>query len=193
MLVAHQQEMITQSLKLSDAEKRVTVAEQLANAEKKEQELRTQQLLNKMELQREEAMRKLQIQAEVNRQQEAEDWAKKQAESDMQIIIDAIHDASLARKEKDYIQELEYKKSLAALEQDKQKAYGETVAYIMASIGPDLVAAMNSKSNADMTVAISQALAPYALAKGESVAEVVNTLLRGTSLEDAINGINLNV
>lgn len=193
MLLAHQQEMITQSLKLSDAEKRVTVAEQLAAAEKKEQELRTQQLLNKMELQREEAMRKLQIQAEVNRQQEAEDWAKKQAESDMQTIVNAIHEASLARKDKDYAQDIEYKKSLAVLEQAKQKAYAETVASIMTSIGPDLVAAMNSKSNADMTVAISQALAPYALAKGESVAEVVNTLLRGTSLEDAINGINLNV
>jgi hypothetical protein len=52
---------------------------------------------------------------------------------------------------------------------------------------------MNSKSNADMTVAISEAMAPYALAKNESVAEVVNKLLRGTSLEDTINGVNLNV
>jgi hypothetical protein len=146
-----------------------------------------------MELQREEAMRKLQIQAEVNRQQEIEDLAKKQAESDMQVIIDAIHEASLARKDKDYAQDLEYKKSLAALEQAKQQAYASTISQIMMSIGPDLVAAMNSKSNADMTVAISQALAPYALAKCESVAEVVNTLLRGTSLEDAVNGINLNV
>ena len=193
MLIAHQQEIIAQSLKLSDAEKRITVAEQLATAEKKEQELRTQQLINNMELHREETMRKLQIQAEVNRQQEAEDWAKKQAESDMQTIVNAIHEASLARKEKDYAQDIEYKKNLAALEQAKQKAYAETVASIMTSIGPDLVAAMNSQSNADMTVAISQALAPYALAKGESVSEVVNKLLRGTSLEDVLNGINLNV
>ena len=172
---------------------RKSKAEGLTDAEKKEQELRTQQLLNKMELQREEAMRKLQIQAEVNRQQEAEDWAKKQAESDMQTIVNAIHEASLARKEKDYAQDLEYKKHIAALEQAKQKAYAETIASIMASIGPDLVSAMNSKSNADMTVAISQAIAPYALAKDESVSEVVNKLLRGTSLEDTINGVNLNV
>ncbi|MBQ2747587.1 MAG: hypothetical protein IJF28_03870 [Firmicutes bacterium] len=193
MLIAHQHEMITQSLKLSDAEKRVAVAEQLAAAEQKEQELRTQQLLNKMALQREEAMRKLEIQSEVNRRQEAEDWAKKQAESDMQTIVNAIHEASLARKDKDYAQDLEYKKNLAALDEDKQAAYANTVAQIMASISPDLVAAMNAKSNADMTVAISQAMAPYALAKGESVSEVVNKLLRGTSLEDTINGVNLNV
>ena len=193
MLVAHQQEMITQSLKLSDAEKRVAVAEQLAIAEQKEQELRSQQLLNKMALQREEAIRKLEIQAEVNRTQEAEELAKKQAEQDMQIMIDAIHEASLARKDKDHAQDIEYKKNLAALEQAKQKAYADTVATIMKSIGPDLVAAMNAKSNADMTVAISEAMAPYALAKNESVAEVVNKLLRGTSLEDTINGINVNV
>ena len=193
MLVAHQQEMIVQSLKLADAEKRVTVAEKLAYAERKEQELRTQELINKMELQRAEAMRKLEIQSEVNRIQETEDAAKKQAEAEMQILIDKIHDASLARKEKDYEQDLEYKKNLAALEQAKQQAYANTVSSIMMSIGPDLVAAMNSKSNADMTVAISEALAPYALAKGESVAEVVNKLLRGTSLEDAVNGINLNM
>jgi major vault protein len=193
MLVAHQQEMIVQSLKLADAEKRVTVAEKLAYAERKEQELRTQELINKMELQRAEAMRKLEIQSEVNRIQEAEDAAKKQAEAEMQVLIDKIHEASLARKDKDYEQDLEYKKNLAALEQAKQQAYASTVSQIMMSIGPDLVAAMNSKSNADMTVAVSEALAPYALAKGESVAEVVNKLLRGTSLEDTINGINLNV
>ena len=193
MLVAHQQEMIVQSLKLADAEKRVTIAEKLAYAERKEQELRTQELINKMELQRAEAMRKLEIQSEVNRIQETEDTAKKQAEAEMQVLIDKIHDASLVRKEKDYEQELEYKKNLAALEQAKQQAYASTVSQIMMSIGPDLVAAMNSKSNADMTVAISEALAPYALAKGESVADVVNKLLRGTSLEDAVNGINLNV
>ena len=77
MLIAHQQEMIAQSLKLSDAEKRVAVAEKLAVAEQKEQELRNQQLINKMKLQREEALEKLAIQAEVNRTQDAEKLAAK--------------------------------------------------------------------------------------------------------------------
>ena len=63
----------------------------------------------------------------------------------------------------------------------------------MESISEDLVAAMSSKSNNEMTVAIAQALSPYALASGESVTDVVNGLLRGTKLEDVIKGINLNV
>ena len=194
MLIAHQQEMIAQSLKLSDAEKRVAVAEKLAVAEQKEQELRNQQLINKMQLQREEAVKKLAIQAEINALQDAEKLAAKKAEQDMQKVIDAIHDASLARKDKDNAQEIEHKRQLAAIEEAKQKAYAETVAAIMGSISEDLVAAMTSKSNNDMTVAIAQAIAPYALAgDNESVSDVVNKLLRGTALEQLIDDVNLNV
>jgi hypothetical protein len=194
MLIAHQQEMIAQSLKLSDAEKRVAVAEKLAVAEQKEQELRNQQLINKMQLQREEAVKKLAIQAEINALQDAEKLAAKRAEQDMQEIIDAIHEASLARKNKDNAQEIEHKRQLAAIEEAKQKAYAETVAAIMGSISEDLVAAMTSKSNNDMTVAIAQAIAPYALAgDNESVSDVVNKLLRGTALEQLIDDVNVNI
>ena len=194
MLIAHQQEMIAQSLKLSDAEKRVAVAEKLAVAEQKEQELRNQQLINKMQLQREEAVKKLAIQAEINALQDAEKLAAKKAEQDMQKVIDAIHDASLARKDKDNAQEIEHKRQLAAIEEAKQKAYAETVAAIMGSISEDLVAAMTSKSNNDMTVAIAQAIAPYALAgDNESVSDVVNKLLRGTALEQLIDDVNVNI
>ena len=194
MLTMHQQEMIAQSLKLSDAEKRVAVAEKLAVAEQKEQELRNQQLINKMQLQREEAVKKLAIQSEINALQDAEKLAAKKAEQDMQKVIDAIHDASLARKDKDNAMEIEHKRQLAAIEEAKQKAYAETVAAIMGSISEDLVAAMTSKSNNDMTVAIAQAIAPYALAgEDESVADVVNKLLRGTALEQLIDDVNVNV
>ena len=194
MLTVHQQEMIAQSLKLSDAEKRVAVAEKLAVAEQKEQELRNQQLINKMQLQREEAVKKLTIQSEINALQDAEKLAAKKAEQDMQKVIDAIHDASLARKDKDNAQEIEHKRQLAAIEEAKQKAYAETVAAIMGSISEDLVAAMTSKSNNDMTVAIAQAIAPYALAgDNESVSDVVNKLLRGTALEQLIDDVNVNI
>ena len=190
MLTAHQQEMIAQSLKLSDAEKRVAVAEKLAVAEQKEQELRNQQLINKMLLQRKEAVEKLTIQAEINALQDAEKLAAKKAEQDMQVVIDAIHDASLARKDKDNAMEIEHKRQLASIEEAKQKAYAETIAAIMGSISEDLVAAMTSKSNNDMTVAIAQAISPYALAgDNESVSDVVNKLMRGLPLDNILSQV----
>ena len=194
MLTAHQQEMIIQSLKLSDAEKRIQVAEQLATAEEKEQELKSRQLINKMELQRQEAMRKLEIQAEVNRQNEIEKQMQKQAEKDMQSVIDAIHEAGLVRKEKENAQNIAYQNELANLEKAKREAYTTSIVNIISAIGPDLVSAMESKSNADMTVAIAKALGPYALAgENESVSDVVNKLLRGTSLEQLVDDVNINV
>ena len=74
------------------------------------------------------------------------------------------------------------------------KAYTAMVKEIMESITPDLVAAMNSKSNADLTAAIMTNISPYALAgEDETVTDVTTRLVRGTPLEAAVKGINLNV
>ena len=62
MLIVHQRDMVRKALQLSAADKRVQVAEQLAVAEQKENELENQKLINKMNLQREEALRRLEIQ-----------------------------------------------------------------------------------------------------------------------------------
>ena len=193
MLIAHQEEMLTQSLKLSDAENRVEVAEKLADAERKEQELRNEALLNKLDLQEKEALRKLEIQTEIARQTEANKLAEKQAEVDMQVLYDTIHNANLERTKLEKANELAHQRELAEIEKNRNEAYAATVKTIMESISEDLVAAMSSKSNNEMTIAIAQALSPYALASGESVTDVVNGLLRGTKLEDVIKGINLNV
>ena len=179
--------MVEKSLELSDAEARVKVAEALFDAEKKENERASTKLINRMNLQGEEARRKLEIQAEVNRKQEAEKQAAKQAEKDMQVVIDAIHDAEMARKQKEVDAKIAEQQALASIEKAKQSAYAETVAKIMESIQPDLVAAIQSQSEAKTFNGIAQGIAPYALANGESAAEFVDRLLRGTTLEGVIN------
>ena len=187
ILESHQRDMVEKSLELSDAEARVKVAEALFDAEKKENELASTKLINRMNLQGEEARRKLEIQAEVNRKQEAEKQAAKQAEKDMQALIDAIHDAEMARKQKEVDAKIAEQQALASIEKAKQSAYAETVAKIMESIQPDLVAAIQSQSEAKTFNGIAQGIAPYALANGESAAEFVDRLLRGTTLEGIIN------
>jgi len=59
----------------------------------------------------------------------------------------------------------------------------------MKSISPDLIAALTSKSNADMLATVSESMSPYAIANGESVSDTVNRLMRGTSLEGILDGI----
>ena len=189
MLVDHQREMVRKALQLSAADKRVQVAEQLALAEKKENELESQKLINRMELQREEAIRKLDIQTEVNRKKEAEAEASKQAEKDLQIVIDEIANAQRERAEKDNQQRLALKKAEAEIEKAKQDAYAQTVATIIASIGPELAAALVNNANNDLAKTLTSAVAPYAIAKGESVADVANKMMRGLPLDEAIQKI----
>lgn len=188
MLDEHQREIVKKSLQLSAADKRVQVAEKLTIAENKENALKSQKMINKMNLQREEAIRTLEIQTEVNRKKEAEDAAVKQAEKDLQVVCDAIADAKRERQAKDDNQELAMKEALLELEKEKQKAYADTVVAIMTAVSPDLVAALTTNANSDMVSALEHAVAPYAIAQGEeSVADVVARLTKGLPIEEAIN------
>lgn len=187
ILESHQRDMVEKSLELSDAEARVKVAEALFDAEKKENELASTKLINRMNLQGEEARRKLEIQAEVNRKQEAEKQAAKQAEKDMQVLIDAIHEAEMARKQKETDANIAEKQALADIEKAKQEAYAKTVADVMKSIQPDLVAAIQAQSESKVFNSIATGIAPYAIGNGESAAEFVDRLLRGTTLEGIVN------
>lgn len=189
MLVDHQHDMVERALQLSAATKRIQVIEQLAIAQKKENELRSQELVDKMNLQREEAVRKLEIQTEVNRMKEAEAQAAKQAEKDLQVLSDAIADAERERKKKDSDRELAYKNAVAAIEKARQEAYAETVAKIMTSIGPGLIEALSANANVEMVNALEHAIAPYLIADGcnESITDVVARLSGKLPLGEVIN------
>jgi hypothetical protein len=189
LIEEHNLDLVRKRLELSEAEKRVNLAKALAIAEGEEQKVRYQTALNKMELQRIEAVKKLEIQHEINTLTEVENRAKKQAEADMQSLVNEIHQAGIARKTEEQRIAIDYENEKAKIEKAKSEAYAKTVADIMASISPDLIAALTSKSNADTLKAVSGAMSPIAIAKGESIAETTNLLLRGTPLEGFIDQI----
>lgn len=186
LLLKHQNEMIAKSLELSDAERRIAVISKLAEAEQKEQELRSQQVINKLELQRTETMTKLDMQSEANRKKEAEQQAIKQAECDMSVLTDALHEAKLTREKKEADAEIAHKQALVAIEKAKQEAYADTVKKVMNSIQPGLIEALIANGNAELMKTLADGIAPYALANGESSADVVDRLMHGTTLEGII-------
>lgn len=189
MLNEHQHDMVQKALELSDAEKRVAVAEKLAEAEEKENAVAMQKVINKMEREREKSIRSADIAAELARKKEAEALASKQAEKDVQILINAIQDEKLARDKKEADAAIARKKAEADIETAKQEAYAATIERIMQSITPGLVEAMQGTTNAELFRGITNGIAPYALAKGESAADFVSTLLRGTTLEKVVDKI----
>ena len=200
MLLDKQHEMIRKTLELADAEREAEIAEALTVAEQKKQELRTTILLNKMDLQQKEAEHKLEIQAQIARQQEAEELAKKQAEKDMQPMLDAIneanikrqnatHAATLEREAAELAQREDHEKALADIEAAKQAAYADTIKQIMGSITPDLIAALEVGGKCDLMGALTEHMSPYAIANGESVVETTDRLLRGMPIDASIQNI----
>ena len=189
ILEAHQERMVNQTLKLSNAQKDMEVTKQLEEYEREKAELKYETLMKEKELKHKAELEAITKDAEIAEKHRVEELAEKQAESDMQKLLDAIATAEIARDRKYDDEKIKTEQALAELEKAKQEAYAKTVATIMESISDDLVAALESNANADVLKAISGSVSPYAMAKGESVPEVINTLLRGTSFEQTIKNI----
>ena len=189
ILNEHQEEMIRNTLELSDAEKRNSIAKKLAEYENAEAKLKSERDMYRLELKNLYETQQLKNEEELAAAKREQAKAEKQAEADLQELQDAIHKAKLERDKAIENARLNIERQTAAIEKGKQKAYAETVEKIMGSISEDLVAAMTSKANSDMLETVTKSMSPYAISKGESVVDVTNKLLRGTSLEDTLTGI----
>lgn len=185
----HQEEMVRKALELSDAEKTAELSEKLAEYERKEAELKAQNKQYSLDLQHALDKRNLEIIAEINKIKRAEEEAKNIAEKDLQATLDSILESKLARARKQDDERIKTENALVEIEKAKQEAYAETVSKIMSSVSDDLIAAMNSKSNAEMLETLAKSMAPYAIAQGESVTDTTTKLLRGTPMEEFITSI----
>jgi major vault protein len=189
ILNEHQEEMIRNTLELSDAEKKNSIAKKLAEYEKAEAKLKSERDMYRLELKNLYETKQLKNEEELAAAKREQAKAAKQAEADLQALQDAIHKAKLARDKAIEDTRLNTERQMAEIEKNKQKAYAETVEKIMGAISEDLVAAMTAKANNDMLETVTKSMSPYAIAKGESIVDVTNKLLRGTSLEDTLTGI----
>ena len=193
LLDRHQNEMISKMLELSDATRKAEMTEKLAAFERREMELAYEGKMYQLELNQKAETEKLNNAAEISALKRAEESAENKAKADMQSIFDAIHAAKLARDRAADDQRIATEKQLAAIKEAEQKAYAETVAKIYSAISPDLVAALEAQANANIMNGIGKSVAPISMAKNESVAETVNTLIRGTSMEQTLKNIGLAV
>lgn len=187
MLDRHQNEMVSKMLELSDATKKAEMVEKLAEYERREAELAHKNKMYKLELDKKAKEEAHEAEARMNALKRAEAEAEIQAKADMQAIQSEIHAAMLERDRKADDQKIATEKQLAAIEEAKQKAYAETVAKIYEAISPDLIAALESKANAQMVEGIGKSIAPYAICGNESISEAVTRLMKGTTLEETLN------
>ena len=190
MLEVHQREMIEKAMLLNDAEAKIKLVEAIAEADQKEAEVAKAKRLHSIEtkniIETEEFAKAQALEAK----KRAAAKAKADAELELQEVLNQINEAKLARDKAENDAKVALQKELAAIEEAKQKAYAETVKEIVGSISPDLVAALTTKANAELLTEATKNMSPLAIARGESVADTLNTLLRGTTLEKIVDKIS---
>ena len=190
MLESHHEELIEKSLELADADAKMKVVQALAKVEKEEADLAAANKLYKLELDqkfKEETFAKEEAMKEKFRQADA---AANKAKADMQEVLAAINEAQIAREKAKHEAEIAHAKELAAIEESKQAAYAKTVVEMLGAIQPGLIEAIQGQTNADLANGIASSVAPYAIAGGHDISEVVAQMLRGTTVEDVLKNFS---
>ena len=192
LLEQHQEEILSKSLELADADAKMQVVTALAEVEKKEADLAAANKLYKLELDQNFKEEQLSKEEAIKTKLRAAAEAENKAKADMQEVLAAINDATIAREKAQRDAEIEYQKSLAKIEEDKQKAYAATVVEMLGAIQPGLIEAIQGSTNAELANGIGQAVAPYAIAGGQDISTVVSQMLRGTTMEDVLKNFKKN-
>ena len=192
LLEQHQEEILSKSLELADADAKMQVVTALAEVEKKEADLAAANKLYKLELDQKFKEDQLAKEEAIKAKLRAASAAENKAKADMQEVLAMINEAELARKKAVQDAEIAHEKELAEIEEAKQKAYAATVVEMLGAIQPGLIEAIQGQTNAELANGIASSVAPYAIGNGKDISEIVSQMLRGTTVEDILEKFKKN-
>jgi len=185
----HQDEIVQKTLDLANAEAQYEVSKKLNEFALKEAELDNQKRLKIAEYNHQLTIDNMNKEELIAEKQHAIEEAAAQARYDAQELLNAIQAEELKRNKAQTDAVIDKQRDIAAIEKAKQESYANTIKTIVEAIGPDLVAALTARANADILDSATKHMSPYAIAKDEAVADTINTLLRGTTLENVVENI----
>lgn len=187
MINSNTLDLIQKKIDLSDAEEKTRTIEALEENRRKQEQMKNETALYKLALEKKTKEEQMAYEESIKERERANQSAAVQAKNDLQNLLTAITNAEIERENQKREAEIAHAKELAEIEKSKQEAYAATVKEIMSAISPDLIAAISANSKAELLREGMASMSPYAIANGESVADTVNKLMRGTPLEDVLD------
>ena len=180
-------DLIQKKIELSDSEEKTRTIEALEENRRKQEQMKNETALYKLALEKKTKEEQMAYEESIKERERANQSAAVQAKNDLQNLLTTINNAEIERENQMREAEIAHAKKLAEIEKSKQEAYAATVKEIMSAISPDLIAAISANSKAELLKEGMASMSPYAIANGESVADTVNKLMRGTPLEDVLD------
>ena len=145
------------------------------------EQLKNKAMIEQQKIEQEIALANLQQSKEKTR------LKAKQENAELSSIIAEITQTIKEKNEKNQIALREEERNNQISSQIRlQHGYADAIKEIITAISPELTAALTAKANADILSEATRNMSAYSIAKGESVADTINTLLRGTTLESAL-------
>lgn len=187
LLIATQQDIVRQTLKAISDQRKLEftkesekIAQEIALAKSvtatQSLELETEQIKKATEL----ALQKIEAEISAN-------IKRLEAEKEQQTTLDMISKSVLAREMEKEAVRMRIAEDMLSQELARIKAEVEAVVAKAQAISPDLIAALQAFSDKALAEKMAQSMAPLAILGGNSVAEVLAKLLRGTVVEDVLN------
>ena len=189
MIDEHQEEIVSRSLELAAAKSSANAEKEIVALNREKVELAAQYEQYKAELDAATRAKNYDLQVAAQMVIDAETKRKYEVEKDIQAIKDAIAEAERARKQQENDLELAHQQKMLELETAREAAAANSMKTILEALGPDLAAALKSANNQAIVEKIASSISPYAIAKGEPVSDAVSKLIRGTTLEEVLNGV----
>lgn len=193
MINDHQNNIIQKTLKAIEAENSLEIDKEIARLEKEKASVENDKNKYIEELKAELEQTKLENEAELNRKKEEEYKKANEASRDLQTILTAIDNAEIARQKARSKMETDTEAERNKVLIDFKEKETENIVKILTAISPKLAIAMENRTNAELMDTVVQSISPYAIAEDKSVDDVVNKLLRGTSMEGLIKKISDNM
>ncbi len=184
MIDRHQEKIVARALELNAAKQSAEVEAKIIELNRVKVQANEQ--YEQFKAQQEAATRDAALALEIEYQKAQDEEAKREQTiaTEIQELKDQLFMAEQERKKIANEAELAHKKALAEIEAAREAKAAESMKVVLGALGPELAAALNNTNNREVIAAIAKAISPYALANGENVADAVNTMLRGTTLED---------
>ncbi len=186
MLVDAQHAAVEQTLSLAAEARRLELTRQTEETRQQIADLQSSTRLADLAIKLRELGRarelqsvEVEVEASIRRQ-------RVEAQQAEQTLLDAIHDAELARKRADADAELHVARE--RLEQDISRLAAEVRAVVdkAGAVSPDLIAALQAFSDRGLAERMAESMAPLAILGGESVRDVLARLLAGTPAARAL-------
>lgn len=183
----HQGEIVSRSLALAAAKNSAETEKEIIALNKEKVQLAEDYAQSKAMLEAETRATEFELTVAAQRDKDEEDKRKYEIEKEIQSLKDAIFEVEQLRLQKEREAELEHRRKMFEIESAREAAAADSMKTILEALGPDLAAALTTRSNQAVVEKIAESIAPYAVAGGQPVSRAVSELLRGTTLESVID------